>query len=102
MEKLAFLLVLASSFVQVAAETAEYQCDQRKCRNTSGFDCSFVDSPHAAVCANEYEVQDVSNVTTIYDPVSGTTFRYFTCCQPGYTSPPALQECTEHGQSLLE
>ena len=96
MGKLA-LLVLVSCFVQVAAETIDHQCDQSMCRGVipvrGGHDCWFGDDLPAA-CADGYEVEDLSNVTTIYDSASGMTFRYFACCPPGYTS-PLLQECTD-------
>jgi hypothetical protein len=87
---------------QVAAEVVD-QCDQTKCQSAPGifgdeYDCWAVegaDSWKPYACADGYEAQDLSNVTTIYDPPSGTTFRYFTCCPPGHTSSPILEECTD-------
>jgi len=103
MRRLIFIFLIA---LVVAAEDAEAsshdQCDETKCRSPGIFgeeyDCWAVDDPQTwkpYACADGYEVQDLSNVTTLYDPQSNATFRFFTCCSPGYRSSPMLEQCTD-------
>jgi hypothetical protein len=47
------------------------------------------------ICPDEYEVQDLLNVSMIYDISSNTLFHYYTCCPPGQNSSMLEQECTD-------